>query len=394
MPLSDPEFVAEYQITTSNFGAEYGRNSGSGINILTKLGTNSLHGSLYGSEGNWRLDTLSTNQKAFEGLTQVPANNDTFLGATIGGPAIDDRLFFFGGLDSEMATSLPFRYRSEDPYPGGHRYFGCVLSAKHGGRSTSKIWPLECEGGNPSLQGPVSAVTYQGCSGSYLAGVQRTWPADSRQHSFIIKSDYQTEKNRFYGRYIYHQANFLNSRGNPAAGYPFDSPSLSEDYGFSWTRFASSSIANEFRGSYGRLITQDGGNSLGNTVPLLGDGRTPWRPALQAIPIFSVSACNPICPKVGSSTRMKPCRNNWTYLLGRNSLKGCANLISQRLGNYFSLASTAHFASTTMAPSPQTYPTEFRSRPATPTSIFVSTIPFFTLPMTFDWRTISPSIWE
>src|SRR5207253_6131924 len=38
--VSDPEFVQEYQITTSNFSAEYGRNSGSVVNIITKSGSN------------------------------------------------------------------------------------------------------------------------------------------------------------------------------------------------------------------------------------------------------------------------------------------------------------------------------------------------------------------
>src|SRR5216683_2968514 len=50
--VSDPEFVQEYQITTNNFSAEYGRNSGSVVNIITKSGTNQLHGSVYGTESN------------------------------------------------------------------------------------------------------------------------------------------------------------------------------------------------------------------------------------------------------------------------------------------------------------------------------------------------------
>jgi hypothetical protein len=50
--VSDAEFVQEYQITTSNFGAEYGRNSGSVVNVITKSGTNNIHGSVYGTESN------------------------------------------------------------------------------------------------------------------------------------------------------------------------------------------------------------------------------------------------------------------------------------------------------------------------------------------------------
>jgi len=92
--LGDPEFVAQYELTTGNFDAEFGRNSGAVVNIITKSGTNNLHGSLYATESNWRFNSLSPNQKNFEGLTGVPAFNDAFLGGTVGGPIAKDKLFF------------------------------------------------------------------------------------------------------------------------------------------------------------------------------------------------------------------------------------------------------------------------------------------------------------
>src|SRR6202171_3236587 len=61
--LSDPNFVSEYQITTSNFSAEYGRNSGSVVNIITKSGSNNFHGLVYGTESNSALNALSNVQK-------------------------------------------------------------------------------------------------------------------------------------------------------------------------------------------------------------------------------------------------------------------------------------------------------------------------------------------
>ena len=65
--LSDAQFVQEYQLTTNNMSAEYGRNSGSVVNILTKSGTNTVHGSIYGTEGNSGLDALNNTQKEFQG---------------------------------------------------------------------------------------------------------------------------------------------------------------------------------------------------------------------------------------------------------------------------------------------------------------------------------------
>ena len=100
--LGDPEFVAQYELTTGNFNAEFGRNSGSVVNIVTKSGTNDMHGSLYATESNWRFNSLSANQKNFEGLTRVPAFNDAFLGGTIGGPIAKDKLFFFAGVNQKF----------------------------------------------------------------------------------------------------------------------------------------------------------------------------------------------------------------------------------------------------------------------------------------------------
>src|SRR2546426_5369857 len=102
--LSNPEFVQGYQITTSNFGPEYGRNSGSVVNIQTRNGTNVWHGSILGTESNSVLNTLNTEQKAFEGLKKPARFNDEFTSATIGGPWWKDKVFFFGGFHNEIVS--------------------------------------------------------------------------------------------------------------------------------------------------------------------------------------------------------------------------------------------------------------------------------------------------
>src|SRR6266849_2940427 len=112
--LGDAEFVDQYQITTSNFGPEYGRNAGSVVNITTKSGSDNWHGSVYGTESNSVLNSLSNIQKAQpgtgalalgQGLKEVPHFNDVFVGATIGGPWVKDKVFFFGGYDTEVLSS-------------------------------------------------------------------------------------------------------------------------------------------------------------------------------------------------------------------------------------------------------------------------------------------------
>jgi len=106
--LANIDFVQEYQITTSNFGPEYGRNSGSVVNLNTKSGSNTWHGDLGGTETNSYLTTLSNQEKFFEGLTKPPHSNQEFTDATIGGADVYKRQHL-GGLRpaNDLPRSMP-----------------------------------------------------------------------------------------------------------------------------------------------------------------------------------------------------------------------------------------------------------------------------------------------
>src|SRR6185503_11471780 len=76
--------------------AEYGRGGGAVVNVTTKSGTNQFHGSLYDVINSSALSSLSSGQKANEGLISVPASIENQFGGSIGGRIIRDKLFFFG----------------------------------------------------------------------------------------------------------------------------------------------------------------------------------------------------------------------------------------------------------------------------------------------------------
>jgi hypothetical protein len=339
LALSDSEFVSEYQITTSNFNAEYGRNSGSVVNIVTKSGTNNYHGSLYATDNNQRFDTLSSNQKAFEDLTSVPVFNDLFVGATVGGPVIKDKLFFFGGVNSEIINAGGvFGTGLLTPTPAGITTLAGCFPGSAGVQALENYGPWAIKGGNPIQQGTPVMATFAGCANPVEEnGIQRTLPTDSRQYNFVVKLDYQTEKNHFYGRYIYSNTNFLNNdpgAGGAAAGYPYNEPALSQDYGFSWTRNFSSHMANEFRASYGRLNVDFGSNSLGNTIP----PQTSLTSGLAGI-VFSDTTLLGFGPPdnlpQGRIVNTYQGQDNWSYFKGRNSFKAGVNFTYQRSPNNF-----------------------------------------------------------
>ena len=80
-----PDSVEEFRVISNTFDAEYGRNSGSVINVVTKSGTNDLHGSVYEFLRN---DVLNAHGFTFQPTPKPPFKQNQF-GGTLGGPIID-----------------------------------------------------------------------------------------------------------------------------------------------------------------------------------------------------------------------------------------------------------------------------------------------------------------
>ncbi len=91
-----PDSIEEFRVLTNTFDAEYGRNSGSVVNVVTKSGTNDLHGSLYEF---FRNKVLNADNYCLTGVDDVPCEKPQFnqnqFGGTFGGPIIKSRTFFF-----------------------------------------------------------------------------------------------------------------------------------------------------------------------------------------------------------------------------------------------------------------------------------------------------------
>jgi hypothetical protein len=85
-----PDSVEEFRVLTNTFDAEYGRNSGSVVNVITKSGSNALHGDIYEYFRNTVLDA-----KNYFDVLGRPQWNQNQYGGTLGGPIKKDRAFFF-----------------------------------------------------------------------------------------------------------------------------------------------------------------------------------------------------------------------------------------------------------------------------------------------------------
>ena len=80
-----PEAVGEFQIQTNPYSAEFGRNSGAAINVITKSGSNALHGDVFDYYRGSDLNALSNIEKS-AGLTSPSRFNRNQFGFDVGGP--------------------------------------------------------------------------------------------------------------------------------------------------------------------------------------------------------------------------------------------------------------------------------------------------------------------
>lgn len=149
------EAVQEFQINRSNYSAELGGASGAAINIVSKTGTNNLHGSLYGFFRNDALDAadpFAISQALKPGDTFDPAAPDSQgknvknslsrqqFGATVGFPIKKDKTFFFAafeGLRQEAQNAVPILSNTNIFRPNAGQ--GSIIAG------------LATEAGNPSV---------------------------------------------------------------------------------------------------------------------------------------------------------------------------------------------------------------------------------------------------
>ena len=136
-----PDSIEEFRVLSNTFDAEYGRNSGAVINVVTKSGTNSFHGSVYEFLRNQGL-----NARGYLDLRR-PDDKQNQFGGTFGGPIRKDRTFFFAsyegrrvvhGISSDPVAVPTAAQRAGDfsatPFTGaiGTQTFADILNARTG----------------------------------------------------------------------------------------------------------------------------------------------------------------------------------------------------------------------------------------------------------------------
>ena len=286
--FGNQDAIAEIQVIQSNFSAQYGRNTGSVVNYITKSGTNSIHGSAFELYIGTFLSSYPNQDKSStfgfcapgqaastgcEPVAPLPRAVDNRYGGTIGFPIIKDKLFGFASTYYEHTRngSQPFSSgASLTPTPTGLAQLAALFPNNPGVAVLTNYGPYGITVGAPHPVGAVSFEQVTGPTGAMVnipvSEVQRTAPSGNySDQEQLGRLDYQaTTKDRFFLRYLYQKNISSNNSDNGAAGIFYDVPDATHSVGADWTRSISARWTNQVRYAFQQSKLDFQGGSLPN----------------------------------------------------------------------------------------------------------------------------------
>ncbi len=305
------EAIAELHIA-SNFEAEYGRSAGSAINIVTKSGTNDLHGTGFDFLRNTALDARNFFDPDSAGPKQ-PFHLNQFGGA-VGGPILHDKIFFFVDYEGVRET-------------GAESSPGCVPTAAD--ISINAPIPGDLSSINPVIQKllalnpwpqPTSSTD---CYAGGLPNVTLNTPFSNRVDNGIVKIDHNFNKdNLLTGRYYIGDSSQLFplalTGGGLLPNYNTFVPTRVQLISISYVSVLSPSMVNEARLGWNRFaegfFPEDHSFNplsigLDTVGPNTANNNNPYN---FGMPVISVSGL----PQIGSDKGDPRQRvdSNWHYI--------------------------------------------------------------------------------
>jgi outer membrane receptor protein involved in Fe transport len=255
--------VQEFRVITSNFSAEYGRASGGIVNVATKAGSNSFHGSLFGFN---RVSALASNDydNNAQGIPKGVFTRNQF-GYSAGGRIVKDKLFFFSSTEwtrvrstgevisivptpelinaSDANTKAFFApYQLVTPINGTVYTVGTVKSLL-GLTGSSAFNDL------PSSLPAFGQVRLNRATDLGGGAPQNTWQT-------VDRLDYNwSDKTQMYFRAAYEEGSLLEGSVNfsPYEGFNTGQMTRNQNYLFNVTHAFSSSIVNQSKVVFNRL---------------------------------------------------------------------------------------------------------------------------------------------
>ena len=373
--------IANVDITTNNFEAEFGRAVGTVVNVTLNSGTNQFHGSAFQNMENNGVNARNYFAKSPNGRLVY-----NYTGGSLGGPVLKNKLFFFGDFlrvsDHESSTTnanIPYYNvvngnidlsgyagQTYDPNTGNAASCsGTTTSATCGtGRKAfaSNQIPLTNPGiskASLTILQDLDAIARDPkqnlAAATYIAGpasnnFSQNLPFSKDYISYDIKSDYEiTPKDHLSGRFSHQKTDtyqaplFGSFLGGPAGG-GFEATGIAAAYstGFNYDHVFSPKLFTEVRVGVAHLrnsATQtDYGKSDAAALGIPGNGPNGTNNTLTTSGQIAITVNNNSntfsSPIIGYSSSLPWLRaesnidfaNNWTLILGNHTLKAGADV--------------------------------------------------------------------
>jgi outer membrane receptor protein involved in Fe transport len=249
--------IEEFKVHTSNYSAEFGGHGGAQVNISTRAGTNTLHGTLFEFLRNDVLDA-----KNFFDPSKPHFRQNQF-GASLGGPVQRDKTFFFGN------------------YEGSRIFKGITITsalptdAERAGNFAGMGPVIDPTTGTPFLMDQIPADRIVPFAQAYLAKIPHATSLDPGRNfagfgnrdldmnQFTARIDHSfSSSNQLFGRFVFSNVNdtqpfpaTVDPSGNPLSPPGFGQTTFqrSRNLGVVYTHIFNPSFLNEFRFGYSFL---------------------------------------------------------------------------------------------------------------------------------------------
>ncbi len=198
LPFPNPDAIQEFSLVSSNFTAEYGNAGGGIVNIITRSGTNEIHGSAFEFIRNGDL-----NARQFFAPAQDQLKRNQF-GGSFGGPIVKNKLFFFGTYQGTRVRNLP----------AGLVQFVPTAAQRSGDFSASSQKLIDPVSKQPLVNNQIPASRLDPAAQYFLKYIplpngpngQLTFPGTrivQGENQFMNKVDYVVGRHQISGRYFF-----------------------------------------------------------------------------------------------------------------------------------------------------------------------------------------------
>lgn len=300
-PFPNPDMVSEFNVVTGNYGARYVSAPAGAVNIVTKSGTNQIHGNAFEFVRNGDVNAAPYfSYNTLTGKKTVDPLKRNQYGGDMGGPILRDRWFIFGGYQGTRITDnsccITYSVPNAQERTGNLSQYYAPNSIIN--PATGKPFPGNQVGPlDPTMQKLLAYIPLPQ-NPSLNDNFSFPVPTFDTEQSYVVKSDFVHGNHRIFGRYFYDLYNLpptgipnndllASFRGqnhhwhNATAGDTWVRGNFVSDARFSFVRDESNNVAGE------NTVSLPGLGEPNATV-----GKFPTIQALYVEPYFYIQAGN------------------------------------------------------------------------------------------------------